>query len=122
MAPKGRVIDDDRADDIGRKRDEGRRGETQDEAQYAAQNACIIRIDPFGPHKAEQVALPEIGEVGVVGHRDRLVVGQEQRRAGSREHCCQSRDEGQDIQPRDDERVECPCQKPRTEAADQPRK
>ena len=84
-------------------------------------NAGIFRIHPFRPHEAQQIALSEVREIGVIGHGHRLVVGQQQGRSGCRQHRRQRRDEWHDLQPRDDERVESACEQPAAEPADKPR-
>ena len=68
------------AGDIGSQGNEGRCREAENEAEDATEDAGVIGVNPFGPHEAQQVALPKIGEVGFVGHGNGLVVGQQQAR------------------------------------------
>ena len=56
--------------------------------------------------QAQEVALAELGEGGVVGDRDRLVVGEQETGAAGGQHGGQGGDERQDAQPRHDQAVE----------------
>ena len=82
IAAEAREVEHDRAIDIGDRRDPGRR------------------------RKAQKIALPEPGEIGVVGDRDGLVVRKQQPGAARHQHAGERGDERQDLHPRDHEAVD----------------
>ena len=57
------MTDDDAADHIGDNGNPRWRGEAQNEAQNLPEEAYALRIDPFRSHKAQEIALAQIGEM-----------------------------------------------------------